>query len=165
MSTLLAPRRPAPGGGRRRPRPAEARQESLFGALPAAPPRPERVPPEPAEPETAAAPATAPAEDATVVAPAKAATIAAPAEVEIAAPAPPATPAAAAETADLAASQAARAHRQGPTLDDLVVGAWEGLLTGAPATCPVCESTLAPRYSAGAGVVGGRCGGCGSTLG
>jgi hypothetical protein len=148
MSTLLTPRRPAKGA-RRRPRATEAEQESLFGALPAAPPRPQRVAPEPA------APADAPGESA-------AAPVASPVEAEVAAPA---APEAGAETADLATTQAARAHRQGPTLDDLVVGAWEGLLAGAPASCPVCESTLSPRYSAGAGVVGGRCGGCGSSLG
>ena len=62
------------------------------------------------------------------------------------------------------ASTTASARRQGPTLDDLVAGAWEGLLAGAPADCLVCGTSLAPRHSAGAGVVGGRCGGCGSTL-
>ena len=60
--------------------------------------------------------------------------------------------------------QAASAHRHGPTLDDLVAGAWEGLLAGAPADCPVCGSALSPRHSAGAGIVGGRCGGCGTTV-
>jgi hypothetical protein len=154
MSALLSPRRSA-RGARRRQRPTEAKQESLFGALPAAPPRPEPAAPEPAEAEPAT---TAPVE-------AVAAPVAPPAESVAAPVAPPAAPAAGAETADLAATQTARAHRQGPTLDDLVAGAWEGLLTGAPAACPVCESTLTPRYSAGAGVVGGRCGGCGSALG
>ena len=61
-------------------------------------------------------------------------------------------------------STTARAHRQGPTLDDLVAGVWEGLLAGAPADCPACGTVMTPRHSAGAGVVGGRCGGCGSTL-
>jgi hypothetical protein len=51
-----------------------------------------------------------------------------------------------------------------PTLDDLVAGAWEGLLAVAPADCLVCGTPLTPRHSAGAGVVGGRCGGCGSTV-
>jgi hypothetical protein len=51
------------------------------------------------------------------------------------------------------------------TLDDVIAGAWETLRGGAATTCPVCGGELAPRYSAGAGVVGGRCGGCGSTLG
>jgi hypothetical protein len=39
-----------------------------------------------------------------------------------------------------------------------------GLLAGAPADCLVCGTPLTPRHSAGAGVVGGRCGGCGSTV-
>jgi hypothetical protein len=51
------------------------------------------------------------------------------------------------------------------TLDDLLSHAWEGLLTAAPAACPVCHAEMTPRWSAGAGVVGGRCGGCGSELG
>ena len=57
------------------------------------------------------------------------------------------------------------ARLQGPTLDDLVAGAWEGLLAGGATACLACGSAMAPRHSAGAGVVGGRCGGCGSTLG
>jgi hypothetical protein len=146
MSTLLTPRRRAP-----QRRPPKGRQESLFGALPLAPARPEPAAPaapEPEVPESAAAPAPVPA---------------APAAREheaVAAAAPPVEY----EEPDTETSTTARAHRQGPTLDDLVAGAWEGLLAGAPATCPVCESTLTPRYSAGAGVVGGRCGGCGSTF-
>ena len=58
----------------------------------------------------------------------------------------------------------APAHRHGPTLDDLVAGAWEGLVAGAGADCLVCGAPLAPRHSAGAGIVGGRCGGCGTTV-
>lgn len=149
MSALLTPRRP-----RRAKRPAPRRpegQSSLFAAAAAAAPVTPRDP-EPAtvEPTEAAVPET----------------FAAPAPAEAAvpetftAPAPP-------EAAHVAApdnSKAASARRQGPTLDDLVAGAWEGLLTGAPAECLVCGTQLAPRHSAGAGVVGGRCGGCGSTL-
>jgi hypothetical protein len=52
----------------------------------------------------------------------------------------------------------------GATLDELVSGAWEGLTAGASTTCPVCEGELVPRWSAGAGVVGGRCRDCGSEL-
>jgi hypothetical protein len=51
-----------------------------------------------------------------------------------------------------------------PTLEDLITGTWEGLVAGAGVACPVCAAEMAPRWSAGAGVVGGRCGGCGSTL-
>src|SRR5215217_216209 len=91
-----------------------------------------------------------------------------------AAPAPAreaAAPAATANTAPVRPAEApesdttASARRQGPTLDDLVAGAWEGLLAGAPASCVVCGTAMHPRHSAGAGIVGGRCGGCGSTLG
>ena len=35
---------------------------------------------------------------------------------------------------------------------------------GAATECPVCAGSLQPRWSAGAGVVGGRCGDCGTTL-
>jgi hypothetical protein len=52
----------------------------------------------------------------------------------------------------------------GPTLDDVVSGAWEGLAAATPTTCPVCHGELAPRWSAGAGVVGGRCRDCGTEL-
>ena len=86
----------------------------------------------------------------------------------VAAPPPERTaPAPVAEPTTVAApdtATAARAHRHGPTLDDLVAGAWEGLLAGAPADCLVCGTPLAPRHSAGAGIVGGRCGGCGTTV-
>jgi hypothetical protein len=51
------------------------------------------------------------------------------------------------------------------TLDDVLSGAWEGLSAAASFTaCPVCQGELAPRWSAGAGVVGGRCRDCGSEL-
>jgi hypothetical protein len=80
--------------------------------------------------------------------------------------APPAPAPAPVEAADPAPETAttARAHRHGPTLDDLVAGAWEGLMAGAPADCLVCGTPLTPRHSAGAGIVGGRCGGCGTTV-
>jgi hypothetical protein len=51
------------------------------------------------------------------------------------------------------------------TLDDVLSAAWEGLSAAASSTaCPVCQGELAPRWSAGAGVVGGRCRDCGSEL-
>ena len=53
----------------------------------------------------------------------------------------------------------------GATLDDLLSGAWEGLTAAASSTaCPVCDGELDPRWSAGAGVVGGRCRDCGGEL-
>ena len=56
-------------------------------------------------------------------------------------------------------------REQRRTLDDLLSDAWEGLsAASATAACPVCDGELAPRWSAGAGVVGGRCRDCGSEL-
>ena len=52
----------------------------------------------------------------------------------------------------------------GPTLDDVISRAWEVLLADVPAACPACGGELLPRHSAGAGVVGGRCDRCGTTL-
>ena len=56
------------------------------------------------------------------------------------------------------------APRGRPTLDDLVVGAWEGLCAHHPAPCPICGGTMTPRYGSGPRPVGGRCGSCGTTL-
>lgn len=51
------------------------------------------------------------------------------------------------------------------TLADLVADCWAGLSASAgPVPCLVCGADLQPRWSAGAGVVGGRCDGCGTTL-
>jgi hypothetical protein len=50
------------------------------------------------------------------------------------------------------------------TLDDVLSGAWEGLSAASSTACPVCRGELVPRWSAGAGVVGGRCRDCGSEL-
>jgi hypothetical protein len=49
-------------------------------------------------------------------------------------------------------------------LDDVLSGAWEGLSTAATAACPLCAGEMLPRWSAGAGVVGGRCRDCGTEL-
>jgi hypothetical protein len=51
-----------------------------------------------------------------------------------------------------------------PTLADVVGTAWAAVSTGAAAECPVCTGSLEPRWSAGSGVVGARCGDCGATL-
>jgi hypothetical protein len=59
----------------------------------------------------------------------------------------------------------AQRQRGGRTLDEVLVGAWEGLLAHHPVTCPVCSSAMEPRYGSGPGPVGGRCKGCASTLG
>jgi len=46
------------------------------------------------------------------------------------------------------------------TLDELLVGAWEGLSARRPVTCPVCSGPMNPR----AGAAIGACGDCGSQL-
>ena len=87
-----------------------------------------------------------------------------------ASPAPPGEPdpargAAAAPAAVPEPATWAGANGQGRTLDDLLSETWEGLSTGgAPTACPVCDGELVRRWSAGAGVVGGRCRDCGSEL-
>jgi hypothetical protein len=50
----------------------------------------------------------------------------------------------------------------GPTLDDAIVGAWEGLAARAVAACPLCGGGLrAPSTPA---AHAGRCSDCGTTL-
>ena len=51
-----------------------------------------------------------------------------------------------------------------PTLADALGEAWAAVGTGVTSECPVCSGSLEPRWSAGAGVVGGRCHDCGTTL-
>ena len=51
------------------------------------------------------------------------------------------------------------------TLADVVLGAWDAVLAGAPGECPVCTGTLAPRHGAGSRPVGGACRDCGTRLG
>jgi ammonia channel protein AmtB len=51
------------------------------------------------------------------------------------------------------------------TLDEAITSLWGGLLGGTVAACPACGvESMQPRHSASAGVVGGRCGACGTTL-
>ena len=50
----------------------------------------------------------------------------------------------------------------GLTLDDAIVGAWEGLAAQVVVACPLCGGALRPR--SGPAEVGGRCGDCGTTL-
>jgi hypothetical protein len=52
----------------------------------------------------------------------------------------------------------------GLTLDDLVVGVWEGLSAHRTVACPACGEAMTPRYGAGPAPVGGRCSGCGTTI-
>ena len=51
-----------------------------------------------------------------------------------------------------------------PTLDDLVVGVWEGLTAHASVACPACGGEMRPQYAAQALPIGGRCTRCGSAL-
>jgi hypothetical protein len=53
----------------------------------------------------------------------------------------------------------------GPTLDELLVGVWEGLTAHAAVPCPVCGDQMRPEYGVHAIPIGGRCIGCGSSLG
>ena len=50
------------------------------------------------------------------------------------------------------------------TLDEMISGLWGELRDGETADCPVCGLDLLPRHSASAGVVGGRCSSCATTL-
>ncbi len=52
----------------------------------------------------------------------------------------------------------------GPTLDELLAGAWEGLSAYRIVACPVCGGEMKPAYGAHALPVGGSCAGCGSTF-
>jgi|GEM_PF-6947394 len=49
----------------------------------------------------------------------------------------------------------------GPTLDDAITRAWEGLVVGLPGGCPVCHRALA---SVAGDAVAGHCDSCGVTL-
>ena len=51
-----------------------------------------------------------------------------------------------------------------PTLDEVMTSAWAGLRADAPIACPLCDAVMEPLWSAGAGVVGGRCRDCGTEL-
>ncbi|MFY9580046.1 MAG: hypothetical protein WAQ33_12045 [Gaiellaceae bacterium] len=44
----------------------------------------------------------------------------------------------------------------GHTLDEAIVGAWEGLVAHLAVACPLCGGTMRPPS--------GRCEGCGTTL-
>jgi hypothetical protein len=49
------------------------------------------------------------------------------------------------------------------TLDDAIVGAWEGLVARVAVPCPLCGGALRPKQTPGG--VEGRCTDCGTTLG
>jgi hypothetical protein len=59
-----------------------------------------------------------------------------------------------------------RTRDGGPTLEGVIVSAWEGLSSHRGVGCPLCGGHMTPRYGAsGLEPVGGRCGDCGTTLG
>jgi hypothetical protein len=51
-----------------------------------------------------------------------------------------------------------------PTLDEVIVAAWEDLQARRAAACPVCGGRMVARPGAGARPAGGRCGNCASTV-
>ena len=51
------------------------------------------------------------------------------------------------------------------SLDDVIVGAWEGLLVQTTTSCPVCGGAMAPSAAGQDDTVGGTCHDCGTSLG
>ena len=49
------------------------------------------------------------------------------------------------------------------TLDDAIVGAWEGLAAQVVVACPLCDGSLRPKPALDS-LVGGRCDDCGTSL-
>ncbi len=50
------------------------------------------------------------------------------------------------------------------TLESVLHAGWRTLAAGFTTDCLLCGGTVHPRWSAGAGVVGGRCDDCGTAL-
>jgi hypothetical protein len=126
----------------------EDRQGSLFGGETFRPPPPRRpVPPrdEVAPPRDEVV-ARTPREDV------------APLREDVVAPREFAAPP---EAGEIRVSRGATAPLAGPTLDDVVTHAWEGLGAGVPAACPVCHGEIEPVLG---GALRGHCGNCGVTL-
>jgi hypothetical protein len=65
------------------------------------------------------------------------------------------------EGVDPASVRVTRAPLAGPTLDDAVSRAWEGLVAGVPAPCPVCHGEIEPALG---GSLQGYCPSCHVTL-
>ena len=137
MSSLIAPRPPQ----WRRMHEDDDRQGSLFGGEGFTPPPPRLPTPrrEAAAPPRDEVVARTPRED-----------VAPPREFV----APP-------ESGEIRVSRGASAPLAGPTLDDVVTHAWEGLGAGVPAACPVCHGEIEPTLG---GALRGHCGSCGATL-
>ena len=52
----------------------------------------------------------------------------------------------------------------GLTLDDVLVGVWEGLRSESATACPVCGGTMTSRHRHGLRPVEGACGDCGTRI-
>ena len=65
------------------------------------------------------------------------------------------------EAGEIRVSRSTPTPLAGPTLDDVVTHAWEGLGAGVPAACPVCHGEIEPGIG---GALRGHCGSCGVTL-
>jgi hypothetical protein len=156
MSSLLAPR---PPGWRMR---EDEGQGSLFGGEALAPPTPTPTPtpfPRRQRPTAPApeAPADAAVHDLDVAAPTDAAVH----DLDVAAPVHDAPLREAPDAAEDRAPRALATPLAGPTLDDAMSRAWESLVAGVPAACPVCHGEIEPAL--GGGLVG-HCGTCHVTL-
>ena len=51
-----------------------------------------------------------------------------------------------------------------PTLDEHLIGVWEGLAVRHSVACPLCGGEMAPLYGVHHRPVGGRCRDCETTL-
>jgi hypothetical protein len=51
-----------------------------------------------------------------------------------------------------------------PMLDEMLVSVGEGRAAHRLTPCPVCGEDMRPEYGVHSRPIGGRCGGCGSTL-
>jgi hypothetical protein len=51
-----------------------------------------------------------------------------------------------------------------PTLDDVLVGVWEGLAADRAVECPVCAGGMEPDHGAHASSLRGCCTACSATL-
>ncbi len=65
-----------------------------------------------------------------------------------------------AEPSGTASARIVATRGGGATLDELLVGAWEGLSARRPVACPVCAGPMRPSE----GATGGSCQSCGSRL-
>ena len=65
------------------------------------------------------------------------------------------------EAAEFRVARSTASPLAGPTLDDAVSRAWEGLIAGLPAACPVCHGEIEPVLGGG---TQGYCGHCHVTL-